>query len=193
MYNKVIMAGRLTRDIELRYLPSGLGVANSSIATSHNYKSKDGEKKEEVCFLEFSIFGRTAEIANQYLKKGSRVLLEGRLVLESWTGQDGSKRSRHTLRVENMRMLETKAESVANNGGSSYGGGQQNGYNQPATNNYEQNQYNNTTSSNSYSSPSNSYPDNGGVQNQGFNQKPSKQSNIPDINVDDINEDSIPF
>ena len=108
MYNKTIMVGNLTRDIELKYLPSGSAVAKSSIATSYKYKSQTGEQKEEVCFLEFNMFGRSAEVANQYLKKGSKVLLEGRLVLEQWTAQDGSSRSRHSLRVEEMKMLDSK-------------------------------------------------------------------------------------
>ena len=82
MYNKVVMIGNLTRDIELRYLPSGSAVAKSAIATSYKYKSASGEQKDEVCFLDFTIFGKTAEVANQYLKKGSKVLLTGRLVFQ---------------------------------------------------------------------------------------------------------------
>ena len=108
MYNKTIMIGNLTRDIELKYLAAGSAVAKSSIATSYKYKSANGEQKDEVCFLDFTIFGRIAEIANQYLKKGSKVLLEGRLVFEQWTAQDGSSRSRHILRVEEMKMLDSK-------------------------------------------------------------------------------------
>ena len=108
MYNKVIMVGNLTRDIELRYLPSGSAIAKSAIATSFKYKSSTGEQKDEVCFLDFTIFGKTGEVANQYLKKGSKVLLEGRLVLEQWTAQDGSSRSKHSLRVEDMKMLDSK-------------------------------------------------------------------------------------
>ena len=112
MYNKVICVGNLTRDIELRYLPSGSAIAKSAIATSYEYKDQNGQKKSEVCFLDFNIFGRSAEIANQYLRKGSKVLLEGRLVFEQWTAQDGSTRSRHSLRVDTMKMLDSKgAES----------------------------------------------------------------------------------
>ena len=74
MYNKIIMIGNLTRDIDLKYLPSGSAVAKSSIATSYKYKAQDGSQKEEVCFLEFTIFGRIGEVANQYLKKGARLL-----------------------------------------------------------------------------------------------------------------------
>ena len=107
MYNKVMMLGNLTRDIELRYLPSGSAIAKSAIATSYKYKSSTGEQKDEVCFLDFNIFGRSAEVANQYLKKGSKVLLEGRLVFEQWTAQDGSTRSRHSLRVDAMKMLDS--------------------------------------------------------------------------------------
>ena len=108
MYNKTIMIGNLTRDIDLRYLPSGSAIAKSAIATSYKYKDQSGQQKDEVCFLDFNIFGRSAEIANQYLKKGSKVLLEGRLVFEQWTAQDGSARSRHSLRVETMKMLDSK-------------------------------------------------------------------------------------
>ena len=112
MFNKVIVLGFLSRDIELRYLPSGSAIAKSAVATSFKYKSSTGESKDEVCFLDFNIFGRSAEIANQYLRKGSKVLLEGRLVFEQWTANDGSNRSRHSLRVETMKMLDSKgAES----------------------------------------------------------------------------------
>ena len=111
MYNKVIMLGNLTRDIELRYLPSGSAIAKSAIATSFKYKSSTGEQKDEVCFLDFNIFGRSAEVANQYLKKGSKVLLEGRLKFEQWTAQDGSNRSRHILSVDTMKMLDSKSQS----------------------------------------------------------------------------------
>lgn len=107
-YNKVIFLGNLTRDIELKYLPSGSAVAKSSIATSYKYKAQDGSQKEEVCFLEFTIFGRIGEVANQYLRKGSKVLLEGRLILDQWVGQDGSTKSRHSLRVDEMKMLDSK-------------------------------------------------------------------------------------
>lgn len=111
MFNKVIMIGNLTKDIELRYLPSGSAVGKTSIATSYKYKSQSGEQKDEVCFLDLTFFGRSAEIANQYLKKGSKVLVEGRLIFEQWTAQDGSNRSRHSLRVETMKMLDSKSSS----------------------------------------------------------------------------------
>ena len=111
MYSKTIMVGNLTRDIELRYLPSGAAIAKSAIATSFKFKSASGEQKDEVCFLDFNMFGRSAEVANQYLRKGSKVLLEGRLVFEQWTAQDGTNRNRHSLRVETMKMLGSKDEN----------------------------------------------------------------------------------
>jgi single-strand DNA-binding protein len=108
MYNKVICVGNLTRNIELKYTPSGLAIGKSSIATSHKYKTATGDTKEEVCFLEFNIMGKMAETANQYLKKGSKAMLEGRLVLEQWTDSTGQARSKHSLRVETMKMLDSK-------------------------------------------------------------------------------------
>ena len=108
MFNKVIVLGFLSRDIELRYLPSGSAIAKSAIATSYKYKDSSGQQKDEVCFLDFNIFGRSAEIANQYLRKGSKVLLEGRLALESWTAADGTNKSKHTLKVDEMKMLDSK-------------------------------------------------------------------------------------
>jgi single-strand DNA-binding protein len=106
MLNKVLIIGNLTRDIELRYLPSGSAVAKSAIAVSRKWKDKNsGETKEETMFIDFSAFGRTAEIANQYLSKGSKVMLESRLVLEQWVDQSGQKRSKHVLSVENLEML----------------------------------------------------------------------------------------
>jgi len=171
-YNKIIMVGNLTRDIELKYLPSGAAIAKSAIATSYKFKSASGEQKDEVCFLDFNMFGRSAEVANQYLRKGSKVLLEGRLVFEQWTAQDGTNRNRHSLRVETMKMLDSKSDSMNNNTSDNQGYNPQGSYNQPA-----QNQHNNTQSS------QNSY----GGNNQASNMPDQK---IPEI---DIDEDEIPF
>lgn len=115
MYNKVIMVGNLTKDIELRYLPSGAAIAKSSLASTFKFKNAAGEQKDEVCFIDFNIFGRSAEVANQYLKKGSKVLLEGRLIFEQWTAQDGTNRNRHSLRVETMKMLDSKPQNQDQN------------------------------------------------------------------------------
>lgn len=77
MYNKIVLVGNLTRDIELRYFQNGTALAKSGIATNRKYKDANGEQKVETMFIDFNIFGRSAEIANQYLRKGSFVLLEG--------------------------------------------------------------------------------------------------------------------
>jgi len=110
MYNKVILVGRLTRDIELRYSQGGGAIASASIATNHNYTS-NGEKKEEVCYTDLTFFGRSGEIANQYLRKGSQILVEGRLKLDQWTDQNGNKRSKHSVIVETMKMMDSKGDN----------------------------------------------------------------------------------
>jgi len=112
MFNKVIIAGHLTRDIEFNTLANGTSAAKSAIATTHTFKNNMGETKEETCFLDFSIFGRMAEVARDYTQKGSKVLLDGRLVFEQWTSSDGSKRSKHSLRVETLQLLDRKGDSV---------------------------------------------------------------------------------
>ncbi len=176
MYNKVVMVGNLTRDIELRYMPNGAALAKGAIATSHRYKTQTGEQKDEVCFLDFNIFGRSAEVANQYLRKGSKVLLEGRLVFEQWTAQDGSNRSKHALRVDTMKMLDTKSEAQNVGYENTQGGyAPQSNYNQTSQNQYSQPQQN--AGQNSY-----------GGMNQG--QQNAPEHNIPEIDIDD---DEIPF
>lgn len=114
MYNRVIMLGNLTRDIELRYTPNGTAIAKCGIATNRKFKSQTGEQKEEVCFVDITIFGRAAEIANQYLRKGRKVLIEGRLVYEQWTDQSGNKRSRHSVAVESLKMVDNKNDNGQN-------------------------------------------------------------------------------
>jgi len=121
MYNKIILVGNLTRDIELKNTQSGSAIANTAIATSRKFTS-NGEKKEEVCFVDITFFGRSAEVANQYLHKGSKILVEGRLKFEQWDDHtSGQKRSKHSVTVESMQMLDTKGDNQQ---------GQQQGYNQ---------------------------------------------------------------
>ncbi|ADV47061.1 single-stranded DNA-binding protein [Nitratifractor salsuginis] len=111
MYNRVILVGNLTRDVEIRYTPSGSAIGKVGIATNRKWKDQSGQQKEEVMFIDLTFFGRSAEIANQYLRKGSKVLVEGRLVLEQWTAQDGTKRSRHSVTVDNLQMLDRPGEN----------------------------------------------------------------------------------
>lgn len=104
--------GNLIKDNDLKYLPSGGAVYKNSVATSHKWKDQNSQTKEEVMFMDIVMFGRSGEVANQYLRKGSKVFLIGRVVLENWTAADGTKRSKHILKVEIMKMLDSKgAES----------------------------------------------------------------------------------
>jgi len=109
MFNKVVLVGHLTRDIEMRYLQGGTAIASTGIATSHKYTT-NGKKREDTCFVDLTFFGRSAEIANQYLKKGSKVLVEGRLKYDTWE-KDGQKRSKHSIAVESMQMLGHKQDT----------------------------------------------------------------------------------
>lgn len=106
MFNKVILVGHLTRDIELRYTQGGSAIANTAIAASRKFTS-NGEKKEETCFVDITAFARLAEVMNQYTKKGSKIMIEGRLSFDQWVDQNGQKRSKHSVIVESMQMLDS--------------------------------------------------------------------------------------
>ena len=103
--NKVLLIGNLTRDPELRYIPSGSAVASFTVASNRVYKSQTGEKKEEVSFIKVVVWGRMAETCNEYLKKGSPVFVEGRLQSRSWDGPDGQKRSATEVVALNVQFL----------------------------------------------------------------------------------------
>ena len=122
--NKVMMIGRLTKDPELRYTPGGAAVAEFRLATNHTYKTRDNEKREEVCFVDISIFGRTAEVAKQYLTKGREVFIEGRLKFDTWENNEGQKRSKHTVLADRLQFLGGRGEggqaASATAGGSSF-------------------------------------------------------------------------
>lgn len=120
MYNKVILVGNMTRDIELRYSQSGSAIANTALATSRKWTDQSGQKKEEVCFVDITFFARSAEVANQYLQKGSKILVEGRLNFDQWTSQDGEKKSKHSVVVETMQMLDSKPQAQDTHTGQSY-------------------------------------------------------------------------
>ena len=111
-YNKLIMVGNLTRDIDLKFFPTGDAFAVSSIASTYKYKSATGEQKDEVCFIDFKIYGKDAENAKKFIKKGSKVLLEGRLVFEEWKDRtSGQTRNRHIFRVDVIKYLDSKNSS----------------------------------------------------------------------------------
>lgn len=111
-FNKVILVGNLTRDPQVRYTPSGMAVADVGLAVNHSWFDKQSnQKKEEVTFVDVTLWGRTAEIAGEYLAKGRQVLIEGRLKLDQWDDkQTGQKRSKLTVVGENMTMLGSRQE-----------------------------------------------------------------------------------
>lgn len=124
--NKVLLMGNLTRDPELRYTPGGMAVANLGMATNRVYKGKDGEKKEEACFVRVVVWGRQAETCGQYLTKGSSLFVEGRLQSRSWETEDKQKRSTLEVVASNVQFLGGKrdgapkvAESVSTESGDS--------------------------------------------------------------------------
>lgn len=103
--NKVMLMGNLTRDPELKYLPSQTAVCDISIAVNRRWTDQEGQTKEEVTFVECSMFGKRGEVLAKYLKKGNPIYLEGRLKLDQWEAQDGSKRSKLRVVVENFEFL----------------------------------------------------------------------------------------
>lgn len=104
-FNKVLLMGNLTRDPELRYIPSGQPVCSFTIAVNRVYNSQAGEKKEEVSFIRVVVWARMAENCNEYLKKGSPVFVEGRLQSRSWEDKDGGKRSTLEVVAQSVQFL----------------------------------------------------------------------------------------
>lgn len=105
-FNKVILVGNLTRDPELRYTPKGMAVAKIGLAVNRTWRSEAGEQKEEVTFVDVDIWGRTAENVGQYMRKGSPILIEGRLRLDQWDDkQTGQKRSKLGVTAETVQFL----------------------------------------------------------------------------------------
>ncbi|MGL2420620.1 single-stranded DNA-binding protein [Helicobacter pylori] len=181
MFNKVIMVGRLTRNVELKYLPSGSAAATIGLATSRRFKKQDGTLGEEVCFIDVRLFGRTAEIANQYLSKGSSVLIEGRLTYESWMDQTGKKNSRHTITADSLQFMDKKSDNPQANA--------------------MQDSMTHEGFNNAYPANDNAHSQDPFNQAQGYAQnayakenlqaQPSKyQNSVPEINID---EEEIPF
>ena len=105
--NRVFLMGNLTRDPELRYIPSGTAVANLGLAVNRRYKDPNGNLQEEVCYVTVVVWGRQAETASQYLTKGRPVFVEGRLQYRTWE-QDGKKRSTLEVRCERLQFLGSK-------------------------------------------------------------------------------------
>src|SRR5215468_1985075 len=112
--NRVLLICNLTRDPEIRYTPKGTAVVDIGVAVSRVYSAEDGEKKEETTFVDVTLWGRQAEVAGQYLKKGRPVFIEGRLQLDTWDDkQTGQKRSRLRVVSENMQLLGSRSDPDA--------------------------------------------------------------------------------
>jgi single-strand DNA-binding protein len=116
-FNKVILAGNLTRDPELRYTPKGTAIARLGLAVSRRWRTETGELKDETTFVDVDAFGKAAETIAQYLKKGRSVLIEGRLRYDTWEDkQTGQKRSKLSVVLENFTFLDSgRVEGAAPN------------------------------------------------------------------------------
>ena len=110
-FNKVILMGNLTRDPELRYTPSGQAVADIGIAVNRRRRSQDGERRDETTFVEVTAWGRQAEVINEHFAKGRPIFLEGRLQLDEWTSQDGQRRSKLKVILENFQFITSRNSS----------------------------------------------------------------------------------
>ncbi|MHC4078232.1 MAG: single-stranded DNA-binding protein [Planctomycetota bacterium] len=131
-FNKVILLGNLTRDVEVRFSQSGLAIGKFGMAVNRQSTTKEGEKRESTCFVDLTAFGRQAEVLQQYIGKGSPLFVEGRLEYSAWESQDGSKRNKLEVIVENFQFVGGRGEKAgggrgARSGAQGAGGGQPSG------------------------------------------------------------------
>jgi len=200
--NKVFLLGNLTRDPDLRALPSGSAVCEFGIAVNRRYTSANGQEVEEPCFVDIVVWGRSAESCKQYLEKGSQVMIEGRLQLDQWEDRNGGgKRSRLRVIAEQVQFLSRRAGGEGQGYGDNqgYGGGhpqggsysQPGGYNQPPPQSPPPQQP--PQPQQPRGNYGNSYPQPGGMPRAP--QQPPMPPMPPDgaFNPDDGAEDDIPF
>lgn len=117
-YNRIVLVGNLTRDPQLKYLPSQMAVVEFGLAVNHKFRTRDGQDREEVLFIDCSCFGKGAEVINQYCQKGRPLLVEGRLKYDTWEDkQGGGKRSKHSVVVENFQLLGGRDSGGGGGGG----------------------------------------------------------------------------
>ncbi len=116
-FNKVILMGNLTRDPETRVTASGLTICKLGLAVSRVYSTKDGERKEETTFVDIDAFGKQAEVITKYMRKGKPIHVEGRLRLDQWEGQDGQKRSKLSVVLENFQFVGGRDDGDSSGGG----------------------------------------------------------------------------
>lgn len=117
-YNKVILVGNLTRDPEVKYTPKGTAITDIGLAVNRTYSTDSGEKREEVTFVDVTLWGRTAEIVGEYCKKGRPLLVEGRLQMDTWDDKaTGQKRSKLKVVGENIQLLGSREGGPGGGGG----------------------------------------------------------------------------
>ena len=115
-FNKVLLMGNLTRNPELKYTPNGTAVTEFGLATNRNYTSAAGDKKEEVCFVDITFFGKKAEVINEYFSKGKPIFIEGRLKFDSWETGDGQRRSKLRVVAENFVFIGQRGDAPRSDG-----------------------------------------------------------------------------
>ncbi len=162
-FNKIMLLGNLTRDPQLSYLPSNTPVVEFGLAVNRRYRRKDGEQGEETLFVDCRAYARSAEVLNQYCKKGNQLFIEGRLQLDRWNDKEGNPRSKHRVFIENFQFLGNRSE-----GGGGGGGGDSR---------------NDTYSGDNQSGRAKSHDDKG----------QSDASSEPPVGHDPIDSDDIPF
>jgi len=118
--NRVMLMGNLTRDPELRYLPSNMPVVNIGMAINRRWRNQQGEQQEETTFVDCEGFARTAEVINQYMRKGRPLYIEGRLKLDQWQDREGQKRSKMLVVIERFQFIDSRSGESDTGGASSY-------------------------------------------------------------------------
>jgi single-strand DNA-binding protein len=184
--NKVMLLGNLTRDVEVTYSKNGgLAIGKSGIAVNRKTKTQSGEMRDETMFIDFTVFGGAADTIGRYFRRGSKILIEGRLQFDQWTDQNGGKRSRHSVVVDSFYFPESKASAQQNNGNFNNNGGGYNNYNQ------NQGNYQNQNSGNGSWNGNNNAP-NGNNQNSQQNSGKQKED-VPTIDVNGDMDGNVPF
>lgn len=109
-YNRIVLMGNLTQDPQLSYTPANTAICKFGLATNRKWRDRDGETREDVCFVDCTAFGARAETFNRYMSKGQGVLIEGRLEFQQWTTPEGEKRSKHAVVVDNFTFVGRQAD-----------------------------------------------------------------------------------
>ena len=122
-YNKVLLMGNLTRDVQLKSLPSGQPVAEIGIAINRKFKTKDGQDREEVTYVDCECWGPRAEVIAKYFSKGKPIFVEGRLKLDSWEDKDGQKRSKMRVVIDDFQFVEGRGGGSGGGAGAADDGG----------------------------------------------------------------------